>query len=40
MDVRRYDGVFHGFFGMADALPAAAEANGAAYSALRAALHR
>ncbi|GAA0495630.1 alpha/beta hydrolase [Streptomyces olivaceiscleroticus] len=40
VDVRRYDGVFHGFFGMAGQLRAAAEANDAAYSALRAALHR
>ncbi|POX38031.1 hypothetical protein C3486_25330 [Streptomyces sp. Ru73] len=40
VDVRRYAGVFHGFFGMPAQLPAAAEANDAAYSALRAALHR
>jgi acetyl esterase len=37
-EVRRYDGMFHGFFGMRDLLPAAAEAQAAAFSALRAAL--
>ncbi|MFC6063562.1 alpha/beta hydrolase [Streptomyces ochraceiscleroticus] len=40
VDVRRYDGVFHGFFGMPGQLPAAAEANEAAHAALRTALNR
>jgi acetyl esterase/lipase len=37
-EVRRYDGMFHGFFSMRDLLPAAADAQAAAFSALRAAL--
>lgn len=36
--VRRYDGMFHGFVSMADHLPDAAEAQAAAFSALRDAL--
>ncbi|MBP1687639.1 MAG: alpha/beta hydrolase family protein [Deltaproteobacteria bacterium] len=36
--VRRYDGMFHGFFSLADLLPAAREANVAAFTALREAL--
>lgn len=38
VSVRRYDGMFHGFFSLAGLLPAAREANGAAFTALRAAL--
>ena len=36
--VRRYDGMFHGFFSLPDLLPAAREANLAAFKALREAL--
>jgi acetyl esterase len=36
--VRRYDGMFHGFFSLADLLPAAREANVAVFAALREAL--
>lgn len=35
---RRYDGMFHGFFSLAELLPAAREANVAAFAAVRAAL--
>jgi acetyl esterase len=37
-DVRRYDGMFHGFFAVRDVLPAAKEANDVAHAALREAL--
>jgi acetyl esterase len=36
VDVCRYDGMFHGFFGMRDVLPAANRAEEAAFAALRA----
>ncbi|MEU7483981.1 alpha/beta hydrolase [Streptomyces sp. NPDC042319] len=38
VDIHRYNGVFHGFFGMPGHLTAATKANNAAHSALRAAL--
>lgn len=34
-DLRRYDGMFHGFFGMGDLLDGARRAQGAAFAALR-----
>lgn len=39
VDVRIYDGVFHGFFGLRGLLPEADAAAAAAHAALRAALH-